>query len=252
MRKFKDTTAKLWERKSGIMYCLHDVANNICRIGVTATANHSRYKQQIAYYPYELKPFYIKVSNIFHAERYYHKTFADKNVKGDWFSITPKDFLCNKLKRDYQKVWEKDYQPTIIHKEKVKFLENLKKIEDEEKAKKHHQDIVDKMDKMKKWATDIISSASGKDKCSNCKNCYRFEKTITVVKDNKKLNEIHSNGFMCDAMEIEMFPRKVIQMGLLQKHPEWFYGNKLMPEDCDKFDLDKKSLYQYKKQNVTL
>lgn len=76
----------------GYVYCLHDFTNDMCRIGKTKSHKTGRIRSQTGYYPFEL----VTVSEFFlnedKAEKHFHSIFKDKNIRADWFRITPKDF----------------------------------------------------------------------------------------------------------------------------------------------------------------
>jgi hypothetical protein len=76
----------------GYVYCLHDFTNNICRIGKTKAHKAGRIRSQTGYYPFELTPVSVYFIDESAAEKHFHKTFKSKNVRADWFKITPDDF----------------------------------------------------------------------------------------------------------------------------------------------------------------
>lgn len=79
---------------TGFIYCLHDIDNDICRIGQTADYQLERVKSQIKYYPFEIKYATIRVDYRDLAEKYFHNLFLDKKIGrgSDWFNITLDDF----------------------------------------------------------------------------------------------------------------------------------------------------------------
>lgn len=94
-------------KKKGIVYCLFDEKNGICRIGQSTCNDLSRIKQQASYYPFKLTYVTIEVENTNHCEKYYHRLFANKKLNGDWFEIITEDFLSKES--EYRTAWDKDW-----------------------------------------------------------------------------------------------------------------------------------------------
>lgn len=77
----------------GQVYCLHDIENNICRIGKTDSGKlGSRQAQQVAYSAFELKIYSEDVPNAICFEYWLHNNFKSKNKRADWYYITPAEF----------------------------------------------------------------------------------------------------------------------------------------------------------------
>jgi hypothetical protein len=79
---------------NGLIYCLHDTENNICRIGRTSDCYGSRIKSQMKYYPFAITYGVLAVDSTEYAEKYFHKLFLDKKINrgSDWFNITLSEF----------------------------------------------------------------------------------------------------------------------------------------------------------------
>lgn len=80
------------EYTDGFVYCLHDIHNNICRIGKTDKKANNRIQSQLSYYPFELIITKIAVKNITECETYLHRHFRPKKLKSDWYNINTEEF----------------------------------------------------------------------------------------------------------------------------------------------------------------
>jgi len=66
-------------------------------------------------------------------------------------------------------------------------------------------------------------------KCSDCIHLKEIKTTYV----NRYDNDAEAKGFMCMAKNIELYPLKVVKMGLTGRYPETFYEKELMPNQCD-------------------
>lgn len=46
-----------------------------------------------------------------------------------------------------------------------------------------------------------------------------------------------SKSFRCKKLDKILYPVKVVRLGLLEKYPETFDGQELMPVDCEHFEI---------------
>lgn len=74
--------------------------------------------------------------------------------------------------------------------------------------------------------------------CSGCKFLREEMVEISTGSDyNGEENFIKSKGFHCSKLDKDLYPMKVVRSGFLQRHPEHFEGQELMPNKCDSFVL---------------
>lgn len=103
----------------GWIYCLHDLENNICRIGQTRDRGLLRIMIQIKYYPFKIAYHTFPAESVNHAEMWFHNRFKTKkrDCGSDWFNITASEFIAEQSA--YLKVFLKDYQSLPEWRKKV-------------------------------------------------------------------------------------------------------------------------------------
>lgn len=219
--------------KKGQVYCLHDIENGICRIGKTDSTNGNRQKQQLGYYPFELIVFNEDVPNTLCFEKYLHDLFNEKRKKGDWFKITPNDFLkaVNDARKTYVKIKEENdkKEKSFINNT---IFSNIVYNCDYCKFSTIHEDL------FKRHNVTCKESPNRFDACIDCKFCKRVDKIVLrkYKQKNREPKEVKSSGFVCEKLNKKMFPRHVIKYGIVENFPEAFIGETLMPNECEYFE----------------
>lgn len=84
------------------------------------------------------------------------------------------------------------------------------------------------------------SSPLNKPKCADCKFCDVVDKEIFFDTFSGESSMI-KKAFRCSAREIGIYPLKVVRTDLINRYPETFEGEILMPIECDSY----KGLYDF-------
>lgn len=74
-------------------------------------------------------------------------------------------------------------------------------------------------------------------KYSDCVFCKKVPKTyIKHDPDHYGYYEANTHGFFCEKKQVSMYPIKVVKKGLLDRYPDMFKGEILMPNKCDEYN----------------
>jgi hypothetical protein len=79
--------------------------------------------------------------------------------------------------------------------------------------------------------------------CEGCKYLERIDSSYIIESNGcfgYSEREVKCNGFKCNKLDKEMYPRKVISKGFLEKYPESYSDKSPMPnyiDGCEHFDL---------------
>lgn len=74
------------------------------------------------------------------------------------------------------------------------------------------------------------------DACTRCAHCSVIEKKLVIPRKIVQDKVIDTHGFFCEKTKNEMYPRKAVRLGLVERYPGNFNGEILMPYECDYFE----------------
>lgn len=90
------------------------------------------------------------------------------------------------------------------------------------------------MEKHEKWCSKNPANETA---CSMCQFLKEEPTTIDVGSEDYPI-VIRCASFLCTKMNIGVYPHKVVRKGHLEKYPEQYDGQILMPKDCEHFVIN--------------